>query len=430
MMIRLAVILALAIPLVPAAQDAWAQDSTPAIYLVDPVEGGWYFASDEVPSSNRIIAADFLPPEDAAPAPVRPTAAQAMEEKAEPAEEKSVPEEEKAGPVISEFLRCIRQCSSCLLYVVDPVEGGWYFNAEAVWLTRDHGDPIFLGNNLDFIANPAGAVTQVLASDDEDNPYQLGPRLTLGYRFHYGDEIELSYVGTQHWTTGRTLLGDPVGAGILLTSPFLTVDNIVSGFDTALGYVYSSEYHDAAVTYRHIFPAPEAKWQPRLLFGFRYISLDEDLELTGVNEFIFPAIETLRVNATNDLLGGQVGAGFRWLPFKRLTLDVEGKTGLYANIVHQDMNLRRNTVVTLNGSADEGTVSCGVDAGVRLRFAVKPDVVIRAGYDVMYLSGLALAPEQLDINIGPDLSPTHLNDTGTAFFHGPSVGLELLFGGR
>jgi hypothetical protein len=163
------------------------------------------------------------------------------------------------------------------------------------------------------------------------------------------------------------------------------------------------------------------------------MNLDEDLELTGVNGFIIPAEESVFVQTSNHLLGAQVGGSLRWLIGQSLSVDLGGKGGLYMNFAHQDLNRQLTTNGTttenLRGKADDVVFAAGGDASVMVRYAIKPDVIIRAGYEVIYLSGLALAPEQLEVNIGRDLSPNNMNDTGTALFHGPSVGLELLWGG-
>ena len=65
------------------------------------------------------------------------------------------------------------------------------------------------------------------------------------------------------------------------------------------------------------------------------------------------------------------------------------------------------------------------------------NIVIGAGYQVFFLNGVALAPNQLtstnfDIfsnTITPGRTGRPINDNNNIFFHGPSVGVEITWGG-
>jgi len=48
---------------------------------------------------------------------------------------------------------------------------------------------------------------------------------------------------------------------------------------------------------------------------------------------------------------------------------------------------------------------------------------LRAGYNLMWIENVALAPDQLDFTFTPT-SGTMLNDNGGVFLHGANVGLQ------
>ena len=49
---------------------------------------------------------------------------------------------------------------------------------------------------------------------------------------------------------------------------------------------------------------------------------------------------------------------------------------------------------------------------------------LKAGYSVMWIEGLALAPDQLDFNFAVSPSGNTLTSDGGMFIHGANVGLE------
>ncbi len=48
---------------------------------------------------------------------------------------------------------------------------------------------------------------------------------------------------------------------------------------------------------------------------------------------------------------------------------------------------------------------------------------LKAGYNLMWIDGLALAPDQLDFNFAPP-NGNQLQNGGAMFLHGVNVGLE------
>jgi len=99
--------------------------------------------------------------------------------------------------------------------------------------------------------------------------------------------------------------------------------------------------------------------------------------------------------------------------------DPMGDTELYdVNGPYTDVNNQYYEERTARSRDVAGVVELGFTAGYQLR----TNLVVRAAYDLMWLSGVALAPEQIDGHIGV---PGHINRNGLQFMQSLSLGLEL-----
>lgn len=168
-------------------------------------------------------------------------------------------------------------------------------------------------------------------------------------------------------------------------------------------------------------PVGSIEW----LAGFRYMSLNEQFNIYGERDEI-GGVETGNYNAvtTNDLYGAQIGVRGRKC-WGRISGEVVGKAGLFANQASQsqymvdfpDFNFRPLTSTTGSGMAFGG------ELGITGIYQINQNWGLRAGYNLIWLQGLALAPEQLDYTFTPE-SGTALHRDGGLFLHGLSLGVE------
>ena len=160
--------------------------------------------------------------------------------------------------------------------------------------------------------------------------------------------------------------------------------------------------------------------------GFRYIELGSDLNITAAS-FPPPFTETgaYAIHTTNRLFGGQIGGRVR-RTVNHFGFELTGKVGIYGNDADQNQSvvdfpnfpLRPTTSVQANNVAFEGELNL---SGI---FRINDVWSLKAGYSVMWIEGLALAPDQLDFNIAVSPSGNTLTSDGGMFIHGANVGLE------
>ena len=127
------------------------------------------------------------------------------------------------------------------------------------------------------------------------------------------------------------------------------------------------------------------------------------------------------IRTDNDLIGLQMGAGVTY-DTARWSLGARSKMGFYIN----DASGR----ATLNFTADDlddadlrmrsDEMTWLVEVQVTGRWHLTPNYSLRASYELMYLTSLALAPYQATFIT--DLS--YLNTSGDTLYHGMSFGVE------
>ena len=217
--------------------------------------------------------------------------------------------------------------------------------------------------------------------------------------------------------------------------------------------------HDRLVLYQ------SGRWQREsqdgifrsYLIGIRGISLDESYSLIGSGQVVVDEYATDPITQTvtntrgeydirthNDMVGVQLGGD--WVYRKGFAeLGIRMKGGVFINFADQ-----YSTVLSTGGLGDPmgdvelydvngpytdvnnqyseqrlarsrdvaGVAELGFTAGYQIR----SNLVVRAAYDLMWISGVALAPEQINGRIG---APGRINRNGMMFMQSLSLGLEL-----
>lgn len=277
------------------------------------------------------------------------------------------------------------------------------FGAIILQRARPQSTPfVFNANTGDPIIDPANYVF----------PFRAGVDVGLLRRGERAD-IDFRYFGVNQWSTsqgpinagpGASLAGPSFGGG---SADPLTIS---SGYTSTLQSVESNLRKNVS---------------SRLTFlgGFRYLQLRDRLSLTA-QDFVNPDTTQLGFNTTNNLYGAQIGAdAILWDNGDRFRIEGVIKTGIFANSA--------SSTFTLNDSGGGG----GSLTSNRTRPAFVGDLnftgiyqisdrwALRGGYQLLWLSGVAVATEQLN-NINLNGGGLTTNTSHGAFFHGATIGLE------
>jgi hypothetical protein len=307
------------------------------------------------------------------------------------------------GPKLSEVDGCTCCCSRfpravcCDQSVLEVQADVLFLDRE----TRGIGFPVVLdtaGNTL-------------LTSGDVDPPGSTGMRLTLNYRSNCERSWQAVYFGTHHWhgTANVEQANDLRIPGdlALATLDFLFADQ--------MRVDYSSRIHNVEIN----------RWWHRynfsLLAGFRHINLNETFNIHG-RDFSTSGSD-YRVDSYNNLIGGQIGAQLDRC-HGRLSWDVTGKAGVFGNAAGQSTLLGDfdNTFVLRDLTNHEGNVAFVGDISLSAAWRINGFLSMRGGYNVMWLEGLALAPDQLDFTSTPTAGSA-VRTGGGVLLHGAHVGI-------
>ena len=292
----------------------------------------------------------------------------------------------------------------------------WRFQADAIGLMRSAGPGVNVGQT---IVAPGGTLVDTLNANSAPFSIQPGMRLALSMRVDDQISWQAVYFGLQNWSGSNSILAN-AGRGIVATSPYTQADKVLGGFDTSLGYSYRSRLNNVELN-RFRLLGENCDWSISTLAGFRYFQWNESFTLTGVDRF-FGVTENVNSSSNNYLVGGQVGADVR-RNWSRFSLDMIGKAGLYANFIQQSKSNLDTTgaaglpapgVVPISNFRRTACAAGVLDFSAVGSYQVWTHFSVRAGYQLLFVDGLALAPSQL-------AGPSH---SGNIFLHGPTAGFE------
>ncbi len=293
----------------------------------------------------------------------------------------------------------------------------WSFSADVLFLDRSIGTNNRLGGVYSYNTH---SFIEHLNSSDAGFNVQPGMRLQLIRRLNEQVAFEAIYFGLQSWSAGNTLYVDPFGSNTVAYSPYTQTDALIGGFGTSLGYVNRSSINN--VEFNQLFKRVDfGNWRWSTLWGVRYLLLSDRLDITGLDNY-YPAYENVNLNSTNNLLGLQVGTAWQ-RDWNRLHLQLNGKAGLMANIIHlHETNMNSSGVYgspsgfyPYDVSANRGSVAGVFDLSAVATYNVSTNFLVRLGYQLLFVPGVALAPDQLDGVVRQD----------SIFLHGPMAGCEL-----
>lgn len=297
--------------------------------------------------------------------------------------------------------------------------------------------------------------TTAMSTSDLDFDFDPALRVVVGHRLHDGWALEGSYLGLCDADAGA-FRAAPSPASVL-TFPGKLADgaNVFSDIDR-IWVDYSSALHsaelnlvcccgccrtcgDSGKTYSPKGECDEGDIRCRTvewLAGFRYLNLSERLNLYAEryqdpteNGPPQPEQGIYDLRTSNNLFGAQFGARVRrWRT--KLGWEATGKAGIFGNGAQQEqcvldypLGERDKFPLRPETSAAQGQVSFVGEVNLTGIYRLNDVWNLRGGYNLIWIAGVALAPDQLDFR-GTLPAGDHLDSNGSVLLHGVSCGVE------
>ncbi len=315
---------------------------------------------------------------------------------------------------------------------------GWYAVGDFIYLRRERPSETFLGREVDLTTLPVRQLRD-LTTDSDRFDYEPGFHVLIGLPIKPEWSVEASFFGIFDWSQEATLVNrNPPFFGI--DSPYLTING---GAVDAIRYNYETELRNFEANFRNFRPfGPFCTFS--WFFGARYIWISDEIMLTG-SENLFLSAERTHADVDNHLIGGHLGASLAVSPFHCVSMGLYSKVGVYGNIIRSRVNNFLRDPASFPAETerlliarDDGSTGVSLEAGAKIAWRLTENISIRGGYSVLFLDGLALAPDQLNVNrqifantVLLDRTsvfgrqPGRTDETGSMLIHGFSVGLEI-----
>ncbi len=310
----------------------------------------------------------------------------------------------------------------------------------------------------------------------ESSPgYDGSARLALG-RFLFRDQanrdhtFEMVVFGGAEWderlsaeaqidaTEGGLILGGTPRRGLHVPGFFdgstpTDLDIAVSfvSFDQAntMDVEYASRFHSWEWNYNvaqrmrkdRMELLPSGQWVRRASPGFtwdytaglRYFDVEERLDWSATDIATVDRTDgntdgSYNIRSSNNLFGLQLGAGLTY-ETDRWNVTVGTKHGFLINDARATTALNYTdpdgdaAIDLFDHTTDlhENSLAYMATGSILARYHLRPNISLRAGWEFMFVTGLALAPNQADFNP----ATAQLHTTGDAFYHGVSFGSEF-----
>jgi hypothetical protein len=301
--------------------------------------------------------------------------------------------------------------------ILDRVGG---FNQTLVELVRHQDDPY----------KTTGP--EALNATDLHQGFAAGAQIDL---IHHGDDgcdFEVLYFQIDGWSSARSV-GPVIGPDghpdwLVMRAPGTFVQLQNAPMQTMV-WDYDSRLYNAEVNVRRTL------W-PRVtvLAGLRWDNLSEDFvgvltPPTAHGKGFFWNTQT-----KNNLYGLQIGADARLWERDRFSIDGVLKTGIFDNRVDELTTVRMERIQFPESASTNHLAFLG-QLGVQCKYQVTRQLSLKAGYEAIWLQGVALAPGQIPATYCHyDKSPqkTYVEALGVncasgVFYHGATAGLEYSF---
>jgi hypothetical protein len=277
-------------------------------------------------------------------------------------------------------------------------------------------------------SNFPGPGAEMLNASDLEPGFAGGPRFGLVHHGDDGQDLEVSYFQIDGWSDFRGV-GDPQSGTLQMIAPGGFVQN-PNDAGQGMYWLYSSQLYTTEVNMRW------NRWdRVTVLAGFRWFDLTEDLQGILLPPHTDSTGSFWDSHTKNNLYGLQVGADVKLLERDRFSIDGVVKTGVFDNHAEETTFARMQRVQYGESDSTDHLAFVG-EIGLQCKYQVTRRLLVRAGYEAMWLEGVALAPGQIAETschyvlldwVNTYVTPLGVNCNSGVFYHGANVGLEYSF---
>jgi hypothetical protein len=254
-----------------------------------------------------------------------------------------------------------------------------------------------------------------------DFDFEPGYRIGLTYIADAGNGFEWNFLYIQPWHGDKKVRGNQS-----LSFPFSNSSFTHDFHDASVAQAeYNSHFWDLEFNYWCYFtPRRVDYFSLSGLAGLRYVHWDEEFELKMFNP---PDRSSYDVSTENRIFGVQLGLDFQINPVRWLSWEFFAKVGGMVNHCEQETFLGDldNTVELHDFDKQKREVGIFTDVAAEFSIHCSRHLNFHAGYQFMFFSGLALAPEQISKRATKHAGD-RVYDDGYAIIHGLYVG--VIFG--
>lgn len=262
--------------------------------------------------------------------------------------------------------------------------------------------------------------TKALNSNNFRPGFSPGGRIDVIRHGDSGYDLEVLYFQTAGWSSARSVGPDNPPDWLVMRAPggFLqTQDHSYQ----AMAWVYDTKLYNAEFNVRWNLYS-----RLTLLAGFRWVQLSENLQgslvpLEGLKPF-------WNTRTTNNLFGLQIGADGKIWERGRFSINGLIKAGAYVNNAEESTGVSIFKVLRPSSTKTNHAAFVG-EIGLQCKYQVSKGLGLKAGYEALWLEGVALAPGQIQetYTTQPDIVHALGVSSSGVFFHGATVGLAYSF---
>jgi hypothetical protein len=298
-----------------------------------------------------------------------------------------------------------------------PGKLGYVWNAgyDNLAMTRNSGTD----RTLLLLDNMDGTFTPIFNADQLEFNWDYGGRAHLELIGPSGITYQAEYTRIATFVTTRTAnLG---GGNLTLPGPLATFAGFADA-DSA-NFFYASAIQTGE--FNMIFPFGSFEF----LAGYRYMQVDERAQIATIST---GAVASFTADSLNVMNGGQVGVLGRWEMFGLVDFDFDAKFAVMGNEARIDQEAidSTGTPVSFPGVVygSKTRVAYVTELGLQGVIPLGASFSFHAGYNVYFIDGVALAPDQFDFNIGSSADAgTHVHNHGDIVLQGVNVGLTAVW---